>query len=402
MFRVSYFLKELESPGSQRPPGIPPGPVVIWNLLRRCNLACKHCYATSADVDFAGELSTPEIMAVLDDLKAFRVPALILSGGEPLMHPDIEPISRRAVQLGFYTALSSNGTLIDDANVRTLADIGFHYLGISVDGIGGTHDRFRRMTGAFDRSMRALELCKQYGIKTGLRFTLTQDNAAEFDDVLRLMDEYDVDKFYLSHLNYAGRGDRNRKDDVFHQTTRHAIERLFDKAQADIRAGRPREYTTGNNDADGVFMYLWARERFPDRAEHLRQRLEAWGGNATGLYIGNIDNLGNVHPDSFWWDYTLGNVRERPFSAIWSDRSDPLFGGLAQRPRPVEGRCGACPFLKVCGGNTRVRAYRLTGNPWAEDPACYLDNETLGIASDAPRLANSPYRRASRAIESST
>ncbi len=100
-------------PGSQRKPGTPPGPVVIWNLIRRCNLLCKHCYSLSADTDFKGELSTEEALAVLEDLKAFRVPALILSGGEPLLRPDIHQLGRRARELGIYTGLSTNGTLID-------------------------------------------------------------------------------------------------------------------------------------------------------------------------------------------------------------------------------------------------------------------------------------------------
>src|SRR3974377_435500 len=92
----------------------PPGPVVIWNLIRRCNLKCKHCYSISADVDFPGELATDEVFAVMDDLTRFHVPSLILSGGEPLLRPDIFDISRRAKAMRFYTALSSNGALIDE------------------------------------------------------------------------------------------------------------------------------------------------------------------------------------------------------------------------------------------------------------------------------------------------
>jgi radical SAM protein with 4Fe4S-binding SPASM domain len=124
--------------------------------------------------------------------------------------------------------------------------------------------------------------------------------------------------------------------------------------------------------------------------------LERWGGNASGVNIANIDNLGNVHPDTMWWDYDLGNVRDRPFSAIWSDTSDPLMAGLKQYPyplaRPLEGRCGICPERRICGGNTRTRAYQLTGNPWAEDPGCYLTDEELGIDTDQQRLVVTPYQ----------
>ncbi|HSM39649.1 MAG TPA: radical SAM protein, partial [Afifellaceae bacterium] len=160
MFRVSQFMHEIANPPPVRPRRDPPGPVVIWNLIRRCNLNCKHCYSLSTDVDFPGELSTEEVYRVMDDLKAFGVPALILSGGEPLIRKDIFEIAARAKALGFYTALSTNGTLIDAALARRIGDTGFDYVGISLDGIEATHDRFRRQQGAFGRSLAALRLCR--------------------------------------------------------------------------------------------------------------------------------------------------------------------------------------------------------------------------------------------------
>jgi len=113
MFRLSQFMRELIEPTPVRP-AKPPGPVVIWNLIRRCNLNCIHCYSLSTDVDFPGELSTGEVFQVMDDLKAARVPVLILSGGEPLMRHDIFEVSARAKAMGFYVGLSSNGALIDE------------------------------------------------------------------------------------------------------------------------------------------------------------------------------------------------------------------------------------------------------------------------------------------------
>ncbi|WJW75438.1 heme d1 biosynthesis radical SAM protein NirJ [Thiohalobacter sp. IOR34] len=396
MFRITQYLQTLTD---DRPPGprrTPPGPVVIWNLVRRCNLTCKHCYSISADKDFPGELSSDEVYAVMEDLKDYGVPVLILSGGEPLLRPDIYDISRRAKALGFYVGLSTNGTLIDEDNIEAIAAIGYDYVGISIDGLRETHDRFRRRAGAFDESLRGIRLCREHGIKVGLRFTLTQDNAHELSQVLQLMEAEAIDKFYLSHLNYAGRGNRNRKDDVVHQMTREAMDLLFDTAWRHIQAGRPREFVTGNNDADGVYLLQWAQRHVPERVAALRQRLAQWGGNASGLWIANIDNLGDVHPDTFWWDYRLGNVRERPFSEIWEDRSDPLMAGFKQQPRPVTGRCAECRHLDICGGNTRVRAWQLTGDPWAEDPACYLTDEEIGASGRGERLRLTPYRRTTR------
>lgn len=369
-------------------------PVVIWNLIRRCNLTCQHCYSISADRDFPGELSRSEVFAVMDDLSAFGVPVLILSGGEPLLRPDIFEVSARAKAMGFYVGLSTNGTLIDEDNIDRIAAVGYDYVGISIDGLRATHDRFRRLQGAFDASMRGIRLCRAQRIKVGLRFTMTQDNAHELPQLLALMEAEGVDKFYLSHLNYAGRGNVNREQDAYRQTTRWAMDLLFETCWRHVQEGRQREFVTGNNDADGVYLLLWVKEHFPERVAHMRARLAQWGGNSSGVNIANIDNLGNVHPDTFWWHYNLGNVRQRPFSEIWQDVSDPIMAGLKARPRKVKGRCGQCRYFDICGGNTRVRAFQLTGDPWAEDPACYLSNTEIGIASEVPRLQNTPYTRA--------
>jgi len=394
MFRLSQFMQELITPTPVRR-AKPPGPVVIWNLIRRCNLNCKHCYSLSADVDFPGELGTDEVFAVMDDLKGFRVPVLILSGGEPLLRKDIFDISRRAKAMGFYVGLSTNGALIDGPTTDRIADIGYDYVGVSLDGIGAVHDGFRRVEGAFDASLDGMRLCRERGIKVGLRFTMTEHTFASLPALLDLLDSEDIDKFYLSHLVYAGRGNRYREDDAFHRTTREAMNLIFERCWDHVRRGDKKEYVTGNNDADGVYFLHWVEERFPDRAAHIREKLAAWGGNASGVNVANIDNLGNVHPDTFWWHYNLGNVRERPFSEIWQDVSDPIMAGLKQHPRAIKGRCGTCRHFDICGGNTRVRAMQLTGDPWEEDPACYLSDAEIGaeIGARAPRrVAVTPYR----------
>ena len=398
MFRITQFMQEIARPTPLAPKRNPPGPVVIWNLVRRCNLACKHCYSISADTDFPGELTTEEAFSVMDDLKAFRVPVLILSGGEPLLRSDIFTLARRAKAMGFYVALSSNGTLIDSRNIGQIAEVGFDYVGVSLDGIAETHDRFRRQAGAFAASLNGIRLCREHGIKIGIRYTMTEDNARDLPRLLELLEVERLDKFYFSHLNYAGRGNRNRKDDARHQTTRQAMDLLFESCWRSVRAGENREFVTGNNDADGVYLLHWVRRRFPELETHLRAKLAQWGGNASGVNVANIDNLGNVHPDTMWWHHPLGNVRERPFSAIWPDTADPLMAGLKSKPRPVKGRCGQCQYLDVCGGNTRVRAQQLTGDPWAEDPACYLDDDEIGVAAGGERLTVTPYHPPGRSV----
>jgi len=275
--------------------------------------------------------------------------------------------------------LSTNGTLITEENIQQIADVGYDYVGISIDGLEQTHDEFRRLDGAFQQSMQGIDLCQQHGIKVGLRFTLTQENAKDLEPLLELTEARGIDKFYLSHLNYAGRGNKNREGDAHHQTTRKAMDLLFKRAWEQSEQQGGIEFVTGNNDADGLYLLHWVEQQFPDRADEIRQRLEQWGGNQTGIHISNIDNLGKVHPDTMWWDTTLGSVRERPFSEIWEDISNPLMAGLKQKPRPVTGRCGECSGFNICGGNTRVRALQLYDDLWAEDPGCYLTNKEIGL-----------------------
>ncbi len=393
MFRLSEYVEQLmhPTPVRKRRGDGAVKPVVIWNLTRRCNLKCRHCYTVSADVDFPGELSTAQVMDTLDDLGEFRIPALILSGGEPMGRKDFFEIAEAARKKVRYLALSTNGTQIHGEAADRVAAVGFQYVGISIDGIGKTNDWFRGMDGAFDAALRGVRACKARGIKVGLRFTLTRDNAGQLPDLLQLCEDEGVDKFYLSHLVYAGRGDKNRGEDAVHAHTRAALDLLIDRAWKSAKDSQPLDIVTGNNDADAVYLMRWAERRFDDALlENLRNHLEAWGGNSSGLGVANIDTLGRVHPDTYWSDYTVGNVKTTRFSELWTG-DDPILAQLRRRPRPLKGRCGACAFKSVCGGNTRIRALQLTGDPWAEDPACYLSNAEIGV-EEGDRLQVAPFK----------
>lgn len=381
MLRISQYLRHLAglspaprtaTPGSTRPP------VVIWNLLRRCNLTCRHCYATSADSQFRDELDTGEALQVIDDLHAAGVRVLILSGGEPMLRKDLFQLSEYARRQGFYVALSTNGTLIDEATVEQVAAARYDYVGISIDGLEQTHDEFRQLKGSFRASMQAIRLCRQRDIRVGLRTTLTRHNFGQLPQLLGLMWQYDVNKFYLSHLNYSGRGRRSRKHDAYQRMSRDAMWQIFDQAWRDIRDGRDTDFVSGNNDADGVLLLQWARQVIPAQADQLEELLRAWGGNASGVGIANIDNTGDVHPDTYWWQHSVGNVRHRSFRDIWLDRPDPLLVRLRQHPRAIGGRCGSCQWRTICNGNTRTRAW-ADGDLWAEDPGCYLSDQEIGL-----------------------
>jgi len=412
MFRISHYMNGLQrsappkripinsgsaapvaAPNSReavaaagRHPATTAPPVVIWNLTRRCNLLCRHCYATAADTPFRGELSESELLSVLDDLAQFGIKTVILSGGEPLLHPALNTLATRAKQYGMLVALSSNGTLITQAMSEQIAAIGYDYVGISLDGLPPRHDAFRRLEGAFDASLQALRWCRDAGLRVGMRFTLTEANAADLPALLQLMDDEGIEKFYLSHLNFGGRGNRHRDQHALPETTRRAMTLIFEHAWEAVQRGSARQFVSGNNDADAVWLLHWIRHHFPEREPQLQRRLATWGGNASGVGIANIDNLGIVHPDTFWWHHPLGSVRDRPFSTIWQDEGDPLLAALRRWPRPVTGRCGRCHYLAICGGNTRVRAAQQRGDPWAEDPGCYLADNEIGLTRTIRRV----------------
>ncbi|HSF96414.1 MAG TPA: heme d1 biosynthesis radical SAM protein NirJ [Thermohalobaculum sp.] len=392
MFRLSHYMRQLVEPTPVRRRKGPVKPVVIWNLTRRCNLRCRHCYTTSADVDFPGELTHEQAMETLEDLGRFKIPALILSGGEPLARRDLFQIAARAREMGMYLALSTNGTQVVGETADKVAEIGFDYVGISLDGIGATNDWFRGRIGAFDEAVAGVRACKERGIKVGVRFTITTDNEHQLPELLSFCDSEGIDKFYLSHLVYAGRGDKHRGEDAKWSHSRRAMDLLIDRAWAAASENTALDIVTGNNDADAVYFLRWAEERFAEeKIAHLRGHLEAWGGNSSGVGVANIDPQGKVHPDTYWSDYTIGNVKQTPFSQLWTG-DDPMLAQLRLRPRPLKGRCGACAYQATCGGNTRIRALQLTGDPWAEDPACYLEDAEIGVDGAGARLTIKPFR----------
>lgn len=354
-------------------------PVVVWNVTRRCNLHCQHCYAEARAAADPEELTREEGHALLEEFARCRVPAVIFSGGDPLLRPDLPELVRHAADAGMHPAISTNGTLIDRPVARRLRAAGAGYLGVSVDGIGPLHDRFRGLRGAYDAALRGLRHCRDEGLRVGLRFTLSRRTLPHLGRVLDLMEAAGVGRGYVSHLVYVGRASRLAPHALMPPETRAAVEAIFDRAEALHRRGVPLDLVTGNGDADGVLLYLRARARRPEAAPLVYELLRQRGGNSAGRFIANVDWQGEVHPDQFWPHHSLGNVRARPFGKLWGDASQPLLARLRSRRDHIGGRCARCPFFEVCGGGSRVRAEALSGDLWASDPACYLSDEELGL-----------------------
>jgi len=360
-------------------------PVVVWNLTRSCNLHCAHCYTDSYDRHYEGELSTVEAMKVIDDLAQFGVPVILFSGGEPLLRADLYELIRYAKEKGIRGVLSTNGTLITRDVARRLGEFGLSYVGVSIDGPEPVHDKFRGKRGAFQEALQGIRSCLAEGIRVGIRMTLTKYNHEYIDDVFRLLEEEEIPRACFYHLAYAGRGERLQEKhgaDLTGEETRAAVDRIFDHAYDLDRRGITKDILTVDNHTDGVHLYRRALKEQPDRAEEIYQMLKWNGGNQSGVAIADIDYLGNVHADQFWSTYTFGNVRERPFGEIWMDTSDSVMRILKDRRGQIKGKCSKCPYFEICNGNLRVRAWSYHSDMWAEDPACYLSHEELGIPRD--------------------
>jgi radical SAM protein with 4Fe4S-binding SPASM domain len=358
-------------------------PIIVWNITRTCNLKCVHCYSDSEPIKYEGELSTDEAKAVIDDLAEFKTPAILFSGGEPLVRDDLFTLAAHARGKGVHTVLSTNGTLISRSTAQRLKDLRFAYVGVSLDSaIPEVHDRFRGVEGAFARTMEGFKNLRAVEQKVGLRLTLTKHNFERLEKVFDFIRDEGIDRACFYHLVPSGRG--KGVLDLSPDQTRQAMDIILERT-ADLNSnGRRAEILTVDNHCDGPYMYLKLKEAGDPRADEVYEMLKWNGGGlySSGVGIGSIDWLGNVHADQFWMHTTLGNVRKRPFSEIWTDPENKLLAGLRDRRPLLKGRCGKCKFRDLCGGALRVRAELMTGDTWASDPACYLTDEEIGLTED--------------------
>lgn len=380
MIGVTRLLCNSHSPGDVLRYGSPhQRPVVVWNITQRCNLQCLHCYAEAGGGEFSKEFTTTEAETIIDSLAEFGVPVLMFSGGEPLLRADLAQLVSYAAARGIRVVISTNGTLFTPGIAAEMKQAGVSYVGISLDGLESTNDRFRGKGGAFRQALAGIRHCRDAGIRVGLRLTLTKRNYQELPGIFQLLVDENIPRCCFYHLVYAGRGSSLIGEDLNHQETREAVEFIFSQTLALHFRGIEKDILTVDNHTDGVYLYLRVKQGQPERAEKVYQLLLRNGGNSAGVGIAAIDHLGNVHPDQFWRHYSFGNVRERKFGDIWEDLSDPLMERLKVKKTMVKGRCSRCCYLDLCGGNSRVRAEAVYGDVWAEDPACYLTKQELGI-----------------------
>ncbi|HQW28363.1 MAG: radical SAM protein [Verrucomicrobiales bacterium] len=362
-------------------------PITVWNITRTCNLRCIHCYSDSNAARYPDELTWEEMEAVVADLGAYGVPSLLLSGGEPMIHPRFFDLVENASHAGLKLTISTNGTLITEEKAALLKSANIAYVGISLDGIGRIHDEFRRKEGAFDAAVRGFKNCHAVGQKTGLRLTLTRHNVENIDRILDFIEEQEIQRVCFYHLVPVGRGSELQV--LGADEARGAIDTLIARVEDWHAQGIDRELLTVTQPADGAYLLVrMEREQHPNLEE--ARRLLAWNGggaNSSGRGIANIDTQGDVHPDQFWQSVTLGNVKRMPFSRIWeggNPESAPMLESIrsigrlssSERQSRLSGPCADCQWFGICGGGFRTRAaFASGGDLWGSDPGCYLSNE---------------------------
>ena len=349
-------------------------PVVVWNATRACNLHCAHCPSDSRARPSSGELSTAEARAMIEDLARFGVTTLVFAGGNPLLRADLQELVACAAAVGLRPVLVSTGPLLTPGVAAQLQRTGLAAVKIPVDGIGEAGDHSRGNGGAFQLAMAGYRNSADAGLQVTLRLPLARRHFAELDATFDFLEQERISRACFQHLLYAGRSNDIR-DDLTHAQSRRALDMIWQRAQDLSR--RHVSISTAANYADGIYLYLKLLKQDPLRARKLIRELRRKGGGkrSSGVGIGHIDAQGNVHPDPAWPSHSFGNLRQRPFSQIWLDLSDPLMFGLKNRLALLKGRCAACLWKPVCGGNMRSRAAMVHGDPWMPDPACYLTND---------------------------
>jgi AdoMet-dependent heme synthase len=329
---------------------------ISWNLTKRCNLNCDHCYL---DADYRGglrtdELDTQQCFKVIDEIAEVNPNAfLILTGGEPLLRPDIYEIIRYAADKKFMVVLGTNGTLINHANAVKIKEAGAHGVGISIDSMDpGKHNKFRGVEQAWEHSMEAFKVMNEVGIDFLLQMSVSDMNYKEIPDVVAFAEEIGAVAFNLYFLVCTGRGQGNT--DISNEAYEEALKMLYEqqmkyKGRLMINSKCAPQYkrVVYENDPDSVYTRTYS------------------GGCPAATHYSRISPEGNLTPCPFI-EESVGSLKTNSFKDLWENA--PLMKELRNR-KSLEGKCGTCEFSAMCSG-CRARAFAETGNYMATDPSC--------------------------------
>lgn len=339
--------------------GFPAHPV--WEMTAACNLHCIHCHA-SGGKPAGDELTTEEGKRLLDQLAAvseFRMMAF--TGGEPLVRPDLFELLAYAKALGFVNTVATNATLIDEAVARRLRRCGVAIAAVSLDGFDAeTHDYVRGQAGAFESALRGMRALRRAGIVLHINITAMALNLDQMEPLLDLIDELGAGILLMYQLVPVGRG-RGIEGAALGRTANERLIRFMASAQRTTRAVM--------EPVAGPQYWPFLLERAGIRGGSLLRLAETvFHGCSAGRGFVYVKPDGQVWPCPFI-EVNCGNVRQTPFPTIWA--SSPVFRDLREREKRLHGRCGECPYRRLCGG-CRGRAWATTGDYLAEDASCFV------------------------------
>jgi AdoMet-dependent heme synthase len=331
--------------------------LVALNLTRRCNLRCDHCYldaGTRADGE-QGELTTDEVKKVIDEIAALSQECMVvMTGGEPLLRSDIETLVAYAAEQQLMVVLGTNGVLLDSSRAERLKAAGLAGAGISVDSLKPDfHDDFRGCPGAWGKTMNALDACRDAGLAFQIHYSVTDDNADEFETMVDFAKSTGALALNVFFLVCTGRGEKvtNISHDTYEDVLRRVTAASHDQTELMIRAKCAPHFKR------------MALELDPNWPITLAQGYEA-GGCLAGTRYCRVTPEGAVTACPYM-EAEVGSVRETPFADIW--RNAKQFEQL--RKPQLEGRCGDCEYTKMCGG-CRARPFARDGNLMGEDFLC--------------------------------
>ena len=337
---------------------------IAWEITRRCNLRCVHCRSSSQlEVEGHPDFSLDEAKRVLDDIRSYASPVVVLSGGEPLLRPDVFDIARYGTALGLRMCLATNGSLVTADTCRQITESGIRMVSLSLDGSTATvHDDFRNQPGAFDGVMNAIRLFNAHNIDFLVNSSFTKRNQDEAPKIHQLVKSLGATAWYLFMIVPTGRGEEIMAELIPPDEYEAMLNWHYDmEKEEDELLVRP---------TCAPQYYRVVLQRAKQEGERFKRRtLKFSTGGSKGCLAGQlicmIDVDGNVLPCSYF-PLPAGNIRHQSFREIWEE--SPLF--LEMRDfAGYKDHCGRCEYLNVCGG-CRARAWAVTGDYLVGEPFC--------------------------------
>lgn len=335
--------------------------MIAWEVTRSCNLNCVHCRAASGLGPYSGELSTEKCLKLIDEIAAASSPVIILTGGEPLLRPDIFEIATYGTNKGLRMVMATNGTLVTPTVAQKMIQSGIKRVSISIDGKDEhSHDTFRQEKGAFEKAMAGIEILKDAGMEFQINTTITTANLDQIKDILELAKKIGAAAHHIFLLVPTGRGKDLAGQAI---TAADYEETLMWFHQESLNCEIQLKATCAPHYFRIMHQNKPKGEKPVKKAGgHFHESTRGCLGGITFCFISHV---GQVQPCGYL-ELNCGNVKKKSFADIWENSE--VFRDLRDYSK-YEGKCGHCKFIKVCGG-CRARAYEATGNYLAEEPLC--------------------------------